>query len=96
MRTRGFPVMIDVSGTRIDSGFRAPSTENMPARGWQMSSAKLWPMSGPRNRKLGKRTHGVSSGTPEDVASAALYLASDEAAWIAGIILDVAGGAVMV
>jgi 3-oxoacyl-[acyl-carrier protein] reductase len=35
-------------------------------------------------------------GTPEDVASAALYLASDEAAWIAGIILDVAGGAVMV
>ena len=35
-------------------------------------------------------------GTPEDVAAAALYLASDEAAWIAGIILDVAGGAVMV
>ena len=35
-------------------------------------------------------------GTPEDVASAALYLASDDAAWIAGIILDVAGGAVMV
>jgi len=27
---------------------------------------------------------------------AALYLASDDAAWIAGIILDVAGGAVMV
>jgi 3-oxoacyl-[acyl-carrier protein] reductase len=35
-------------------------------------------------------------GTPEDVAHAALYLASDDAAWIAGIILDVAGGAVMV
>ncbi len=35
-------------------------------------------------------------GTPEDVALAALYLASDEAAWISGIILDVAGGAVMV
>jgi 3-oxoacyl-[acyl-carrier protein] reductase len=35
-------------------------------------------------------------GTPEDVAHAALYLASDEAGWIAGIILDVAGGAVMV
>jgi 3-oxoacyl-[acyl-carrier protein] reductase len=35
-------------------------------------------------------------GTSEDVAFAALYLASDEAAWIAGIILDVAGGAVMV
>jgi 3-oxoacyl-[acyl-carrier protein] reductase len=35
-------------------------------------------------------------GTLEDVASAALYLVSDDAAWIAGIILEVAGGAVMV
>jgi 3-oxoacyl-[acyl-carrier protein] reductase len=30
------------------------------------------------------------------VARAALYLASDDAAWITGIVLDVAGGAVMV
>lgn len=35
-------------------------------------------------------------GTPEDVARAALFLASDESAWITGIILDVAGGSVMV
>jgi 3-oxoacyl-[acyl-carrier protein] reductase len=35
-------------------------------------------------------------GMPEDVAKAALYLASDESAWITGIILDLAGGAVMV
>ncbi len=35
-------------------------------------------------------------GVPEDVARAALFLASDESAWITGIILDVAGGAVMV
>lgn len=34
-------------------------------------------------------------GTPEDVAHAALFLASDEAAWITGIVLDVAGGTVM-
>jgi 3-oxoacyl-[acyl-carrier protein] reductase len=33
-------------------------------------------------------------GTPEDVAQAALFLASEEAAWITGIVLDVAGGAV--
>lgn len=34
-------------------------------------------------------------GTPEDVAEAALYLASDQSAWITGLILDVSGGAVM-
>src|SRR5215468_695038 len=35
-------------------------------------------------------------GTPEDVAHAAVFLASDEARWITGVILDSAGGAVMV
>jgi 3-oxoacyl-[acyl-carrier protein] reductase len=35
-------------------------------------------------------------GTPDDVASAALFLASDEAGWISGVVIDVAGGSVMV
>ncbi|MGH7604367.1 MAG: SDR family NAD(P)-dependent oxidoreductase [Gemmatimonadaceae bacterium] len=35
-------------------------------------------------------------GTPEDVAAAACFLASDESAWMTGVILDVSGGAVMV
>jgi 3-oxoacyl-[acyl-carrier protein] reductase len=35
-------------------------------------------------------------GDPNDVAEAALYLASGRAAWITGIVLDVAGGTVMV
>jgi 3-oxoacyl-[acyl-carrier protein] reductase len=35
-------------------------------------------------------------GEPGDVAEAALYLASSRAAWITGVVLDVAGGAVMV
>src|SRR6266508_1183652 len=35
-------------------------------------------------------------GTTAEVAHAALYLDCDVAAWIAGVILDVAGGAVMV
>jgi 3-oxoacyl-[acyl-carrier protein] reductase len=34
-------------------------------------------------------------GTPEDVAYAAVFLASAEAGWITGVVLDVAGGAVM-
>jgi 3-oxoacyl-[acyl-carrier protein] reductase len=34
-------------------------------------------------------------GTPEDVALATLFLASDSAAWLTGVTLDVAGGYVM-
>ena len=35
-------------------------------------------------------------GTPDDVARAALFLASGESSWITGVIVDVAGGAVPV
>ena len=35
-------------------------------------------------------------GTPGDVAGAAVFLASDAAAWITGLIVDVTGGAVLV
>ena len=35
-------------------------------------------------------------GTSDDVARAALFLASDDASWITGVVLDVAGGAVMI
>ena len=35
-------------------------------------------------------------GTPQDVADAAAFLVSEEGAWITGVVLDVAGGAVMV
>jgi 3-oxoacyl-[acyl-carrier protein] reductase len=35
-------------------------------------------------------------GTPEDVARAALFLASDDSNWITGVIVDIAGGSVLV
>jgi 3-oxoacyl-[acyl-carrier protein] reductase len=34
-------------------------------------------------------------GTPADIAEAALYLASADAAWVTGVVLDVSGGATM-
>ncbi len=34
-------------------------------------------------------------GTPQDVAAAAAFLASGQAAWITGVVLNVAGGAVL-
>jgi 3-oxoacyl-[acyl-carrier protein] reductase len=34
--------------------------------------------------------------TPDDAAFAALYPASDDASWVAGVVFDVAGGAVTV
>jgi 3-oxoacyl-[acyl-carrier protein] reductase len=34
-------------------------------------------------------------GEPGDVAAAALFLSSDASSWITGIVLDVAGGKVM-
>jgi 3-oxoacyl-[acyl-carrier protein] reductase len=44
---------------------------------------------------LGKEHPLQRLGTPEDVARAALFLASADAAWITGVVLDVAGGALM-
>src|SRR5262249_8418220 len=35
-------------------------------------------------------------GTPEGIGQAAVYLVSNEAIWVTGVVLDVAGGAVMV
>lgn len=34
-------------------------------------------------------------GSPEDIAQAALYLASAASSWVTGVILDVAGGSIM-
>jgi 3-oxoacyl-[acyl-carrier protein] reductase len=50
----------------------------------------------PDRRQQMTRMHPLRRlGVPEDVANAVLFLASDSAAWITGITLDVAGGQVM-
>jgi 3-oxoacyl-[acyl-carrier protein] reductase len=50
----------------------------------------------PERRPMLVEMHPIRRlGTPEDVARAALFLASDESSWISGTILDVAGGAVL-
>ncbi len=41
---------------------------------------------------MGKSIPQGRVGQPEDIAKAALYLASDDAAWVTGITLNVDGG----
>ncbi len=44
-----------------------------------------------------RHTHPIQRlGTPDDVAHAALFLASGDSSWVSGITLDVAGGSVLV
>jgi 3-oxoacyl-[acyl-carrier protein] reductase len=49
-----------------------------------------------QQREMAAQTPLGRLGTPEDVALATLFLASDSAAWVTGITLDVAGGRMMV
>ena len=44
-----------------------------------------------------RNTHPIRRlGTPDDVAKAALFLATDNSEWISGITIDIAGGSVLV
>jgi 3-oxoacyl-[acyl-carrier protein] reductase len=65
----------------------APSaTENEKMRAW---------MSADQRSALGASFPLGRIGQPDDVAAAALFLASDASAWITGSTLDVAGGKIM-
>ncbi len=71
-------------------------TVNAVAPGFVRSnptSERQWQAMGPEGqRKLIDATHLRRLGTAADIANAALFLASDEAAWITGQILSVDGG----
>jgi 3-oxoacyl-[acyl-carrier protein] reductase len=51
----------------------------------------------PATQEMLREAHPLRRlGTPEDVARAAVFLATGDSAWITGIVVDVAGGAVLV
>jgi len=57
-------------------------TRLKPGEDWNERAAREWIPNYPLGRL----------GRPEDIASGALFLASDEAAWITGIDLAIDGG----
>lgn len=71
-------------------------TVNSIAPGFVLSNPntqRQWDSYSPdQQERLISSTHMRRLGTPADIASAALFLASDEASWISGQILSVDGG----
>jgi 3-oxoacyl-[acyl-carrier protein] reductase len=71
-------------------------TVNSVAPGFVLSNPstlKQWESYGPEGQKrLVENTHTRRTGKPEDIASAVVFLASEQANWITGQILSVDGG----
>jgi 3-oxoacyl-[acyl-carrier protein] reductase len=83
--TRHLAAELAPHGIRVNC--LAPSaTENDKMRAW---------LSTEQRAQLGASFPLGRIGQPDDVAAAALFLASDAAAWITGATLDVSGGKIM-
>jgi 3-oxoacyl-[acyl-carrier protein] reductase len=84
--TRHLAAEVGPDGVRVNCV--APSaTENDRMRAWTTEEQRAALAASFPLRRIGR---------PEDVAAAALFLASDASAWITGVTLDVAGGKIMV
>jgi 3-oxoacyl-[acyl-carrier protein] reductase len=84
--TRHLAAELGPHGVRVNC--IAPSAvENDRMRAWTTEAQR---------RELGASFPLRRIGQPEDVAAAALFLASDASAWITGVTLDIAGGKIMV
>jgi meso-butanediol dehydrogenase / (S,S)-butanediol dehydrogenase / diacetyl reductase len=82
--TRSLAVRYGPLGVRVNA--IAPGTLRTPA--WELRRQK-----DPEVLERVSRWYPLGRvGEPEDVAGAALFLASDEAAWISGVVLPVDGG----
>ncbi len=78
----------EVGGAGIRVNCIAPSAiENERMRAWVTEEQRA---------ALGASFPLGRIGRPDDVAAAALFLASDASSWITGVTLDVAGGKIMV
>jgi 3-oxoacyl-[acyl-carrier protein] reductase len=83
--TRHLAAEVGPHGVRVNCV--APSaTENEPMLTWTTEEQR---------RELAASFPLRRIGRPQDVAAAALFLASDASAWITGVTLDVAGGKIM-
>jgi 3-oxoacyl-[acyl-carrier protein] reductase len=61
-----------------------------------LTEGNLAAIPAPLQEELAGRHPLKRLGTPADVAAAAAFLASEGASWITGVVIDVAGGAVLV
>jgi 3-oxoacyl-[acyl-carrier protein] reductase len=84
--TRHLAAEVGPDGVRVNC--IAPSaTENERMRTWTTEEQRAGLAASFPLRRIGQ---------PQDVAAAALFLASDASAWITGVTLDIAGGKIMV
>lgn len=83
--------IVGLTRTLALEGARHGITANAIAPGL-IETPMLASMNAPARQKLVSKVPAGHTGTPEDIAEAAAFLASDAAGYITGVVLDVDGG----